>query len=148
MIEEDVPIFKKDHLKLYQVLNGPGTYIVKVANTVKPSYLIEDGSKSRFIVNLRVATKENLLECLKILGKDDMVEFSKVKHCFISGTIWFNNLDDLEYLPTKGENVIVTFNEKLQCESITLIPRKELNNFDLDSFNVTQSLLKNILNKL
>lgn len=144
----DIPIFKKDHLQLYQVLTKPGTYIVKVSNTVRPSYLIEDGSKSRFIVNLRVATKDNLVACLKELGTDEMIEFSKVKQYFTSGTIWFNQLDDTEDLPTKGENVIATFNDKLQCESITLVPRKELQNFDLSAFNVTQNLLRNLLEEL
>jgi len=145
---EDVPIFKKEHLQLYQVLSKPGTYIVKVANTIKPSYLIEDGSKSRFIANLRVATKENLIACLKELGNNEAVEFSKVKQFFTSGTIWFNQLDDLEELPTKGEAVIATFNDKLQCESITLVPRKELTNFDLNAFNVTQNMYAKLLDKL
>jgi len=145
---EDVPVFKKEHLSLYQVLVKPGTYIVKVANTIRPSYLIEDGSKSRFIVNLRIATKENLIACLDELGKNDAIEFSKVRQFFTSGTIWFNQLDDLEELPTKGEAVIATFNEKLQCESITLIPRKELNNFDLNAFNVTQNMFAKLIEKL
>lgn len=144
----DEPIFKKEHLQLYQVLQTPGTYIVKVANTVKPSYLIEDGSKSRFIVNLRVATKDNLLSCLNILGNKEMIEFSKVKQCFTAGVIWYNQLDDIEYLPTKGENVIATFNDKLQCESITLIPRKEMANFDLDAYNITKNLYEKLLNNL
>jgi hypothetical protein len=147
MIEE-VPVFKKEHLSLYQVLVKPGTYIVKVSNTVRPSYLIEDGSKSRFIVNLRIATRENLIACLNELGKNEVIEFSKVKQFFTSGTIWYNQLDDIEYLPTKGEAVIATFNEKLQCESITLIPRKELTNFDLDAFNVTQNMYSKLLGKL
>lgn len=147
MIEE-VPVFKKEHLSLYQVLVKPGTYIVKVSNTVRPSYLIEDGSKSRFIVNLRIATRENLMACLNELGKNEVIEFSKVKQFFTSGTIWYNQLDDIEYLPTKGEAVIATFNEKLQCESITLIPRKELTNFDLDAFNVTQNMYSKLLKKL
>ena len=144
----DVPIFKKEHLSLYQVLSKPGTYIVKVANTIRPSYLIEDGSKSRYIVNLRVATKDNLVECLKILGKEEMIPFEKVKGLFTSGTIWYNQLDDIEYLPTKGEAVIATFNDKLQCESITLIPRKELTNFDLDAYSVIKNMYKNLIGGL
>jgi len=144
----NIPIFKKEHLNMYQILNKPGTFICKCANTVIPRYLIEDGNKSRFIVNLRIATKENLLEILGILGKRDECLFDEVKHLFISGTIWFNQLDDIECLPTKGESVIATFNEKLQCESITLIPRKELNNFDISAFDISQNLLHDILNKL
>jgi hypothetical protein len=145
---DDGPVFKKDHLQLYQVLSKPGTYIVKVANTVRPHYLIEDGSKSRYIVNLRVATKDNLLECLKVLGVNEAIPFDQVKQFFTSGTIWYNQLDDIEYLPTKGEAVIATFNDKLQCESITLIPRKELTNFDLDAYNVVKNMYKNLLDKL
>lgn len=145
---EDVPIFKKEHLSLYQVLTKPGTYIVKVANTVRPNYLIEDGSKSRYIVNLRVATKDNLVECLSLLGKEEMIPFEKVKGLFTSGTIWYNQLDDIEHLPTKGEAVIATFNDKLQCESITLIPRKELTNFDLDAYSVIKNMYKDLLGEL
>ena len=113
----NVPIFKKEHLNLYQILNKSGTYIVKCANTVRPQYLIHDGSKSRYIVNLRVATKEKLLEALSILGHRDECLFEEVKHCFICGTIWYNHLDDEELLPTKGENLIATFNDNLQCVS-------------------------------
>lgn len=140
------PVFKKEHLNMYQILNKPGTYICKCANTVRPIYLINDGSKSRFLVNLRVATKDNLLDALKILDGRDECLFDEVKHCFITGVLWYNSLDDTELLPTKGENVIVTFNEKLLCESITLIPRKELQNFDIEAFSLSQKLINNILN--
>jgi hypothetical protein len=144
----NMPVFKKEHLNMYQILNKPGTYICKCANTVKPIYLIEDGSKSRFLVNLRVATKDNLLDALRILGDREECLFEEVKHCFITGVIWYSHLEDTEFLPTKGENVIVTFNDKLSCESVTLIPRKELANFDIEAFSLSQNLIHNILNKL
>jgi hypothetical protein len=143
----NAPIFKREHLYLYQILK-PGTFLCKCATTVKPSYLINDGSKSRFIVNLRVASKEKLMEVLSILGHREECLFEEVKHCFCSGTLWFNQLEDIEFLPTKGETVIATFNNKLQCESITLVPRKELSNFDLEAFTLSQKLLNNIFNKL
>jgi len=144
-MSNNAPIFKKEHLNLYQILNKPGTYVCKCSSTVKPHYLIEDGSKSRFIVNLRVATKENLLEALRILNNREECLFEEVKHCFISGAIWYNHLDDTDSLPIKGENIIATFNDKFQCESVSLIPRKELINFDVDAFSITQKLIQDIL---
>lgn len=143
-------IFKKNHLEFYQMVEEPGTYIVNVASNVKSKYLIEDGDKSRYIVNLRVSTLDKLKEAVDILDHREECQFDEVKHCFLSGTIWENSLDETEKLPTKGENVIATFNyveDKLLCTNVALIPRKRLNMFDYraysDSVQLFQKLLKN-----
>jgi len=147
----DTPIFYKKNLALYQVLKEPGTYHVKVSNTVKPEFLYEDGNKSRYIINLRIATKSGFEECLKIIGNDDYCDFSKVRQCFIAGVIWERDIVDLSLLPTKGESVIATFDyvdDVMRCISITLIPRKTLDNFDLEAYNQIKIMYKNLLNKL
>jgi len=147
----DTPVFYKKNLALYQVLKEPGTYHVKVSNTVKPEFLYEDGNKSRYIINLRIATKEGFEECLRTIGNDDYCDFSKVRQCFIAGVIWERDIIDLSLLPTKGETVIATFDyvdDIMRCVSITLIPRKTLDNFDLEAYNQIKIMYKNLLNKL
>lgn len=147
----EIPILKKENLNLYQVLKEPGTYIVKVANTVKPQHLFTHDGYPRYIVNLRVATEENFKKCLKILGKDESCEFSEVKDCFMSGALWERDLQDISQLPTKGENIIATFDyvdDILRCVSLTLLPRKALNNFDLNAYNEIKKMYNEILNKL
>jgi hypothetical protein len=147
----DIPIFKKQHLELYQVLDKPGTYQTKVSNTVKPEFLYEDGNKSRYLINLRVATKSNFEECLKILGNREICDFQEVKHCFLTGAIWEKDIHDLTLLPTKGESVIATFDyvdDIIRCVSITLIPRKVLKNFDLGAYNQVKKMYNELLNKL
>jgi len=139
----------KTSLERYLIVSEPGTYVVKVANAVKPEYLIEDGSKSRYIVNLRCAPIEKLEECLSIFGKDQQVYFDEVKHCFSSGAIWDNELTDINLLPAKGEEVIATFEEKedlgLVCVSLTLLPRKKLNNFSLLAYERSRQLLQTLI---
>ena len=147
----ETPIFHKKNLALYQVLKEPGTYHVKVSNTVKPEFLYEDGNKSRYIVNLRIATPKNFENCLEILGSREYCDFSEVKHCFLAGAIWEKDLVDLTLLPTKGETVIATFDyvdDIMRCVSITLIPRKVLDNFDLEAYNQVKIMYKDLLKNI
>jgi len=141
---------KKSNLRNYDVIPGSGTYIVKVANTVKPNYLIEDGSKSRYIVNLRCATIEGFERCLEKMDNHELIPFEEVRDCFMNGTIWENDLDNVMQLPTKGEEVIITV-EKIddiyRCTSITLIPRKKLDKFDLDTMCKSRNLFRSLLEK-
>lgn len=141
-------ILKKTNLRNYEIIPRPGTYVVKVANSVKPDYLIEDGSKSRYVVNLRASTIEKLEECVGLMGRRDSVPFWTVRHCFLSGALWDNDLDDITRLPTKGEEIIATFemkDEELLCTALTLIPRKQLDTFDLDAYCQSRKLLKSLL---
>ena len=141
-------VLKKEHLKFYNVIEEPCTAIVTVANTVKPEYLIEDGSASRFIVNLRVATKEGFDNCLDILGDKTSCAFNKVSGCFLAGTLWVNEILEIEQLPTKGEQIIATFdikNDELRCVSLTLLPRKKLNTFDLNAHLKTRYLFRELI---
>ena len=141
-------IMKKSNLRNYEVIPGPCVCIVKVSNSVKPGYLIEDGSKSRYIVNLRCGTTDGFEECLEVLGDREVIEFSSVSHCFMAGVIWENDLDDLTKLPAKGEEVIATFDyidDILRCTAITLVPRKQLSTFDLDAHCKSRRLIKKYL---
>ena len=126
----------------------PGTFIVKVANAIKPEYLIEEGSKSRYIVNLKCSTIKQMEKCLRMMGPKEIVPFHEVKSCFMSGAIWDNDIDDITRLPAKGEEIIATFemvNDILRCTGLTLIPRKKLDKFDLDAYCNSRQLLKNLL---
>lgn len=141
-------ILKKEHLRNYKVINKPGTFMVKVANTVKPEYLYEDGSKSRFIVNLRCATLDGFEECLQLMGTNETVPFERVNKCFMSGALWESDIEDITVLPIKGEEVIATFDyvdEILRCTALTLVPRKELQDFDLNAHCKSRKLFLKLL---
>lgn len=142
--------FHRKLLKHYLVIDQPGTYMVKVANSVLPQHLIDD-DHPRYIVNLRANTEENLVECLNILGLREECYWSEISHLSISGVIWDNDVDDLIKLPVKGENVIVTYDynedKVLQCKSITLIPRETLKNFNPKLYSKTTKILEELMFK-
>ena len=142
------PIFKKEHLKGYSVINGPGTYKLKVANTVNRDRIFGEGSSERYLVNLRAGFKSGLMACVEKMGNREVVDFSEVGQFFLTGAIWAKDVKNIEDLPTKGETVIATFDFKdfaLVCVRITLIPRVEPETFDLDAVCRTRELFKNLL---
>jgi hypothetical protein len=54
-------------------------------------------------------------------------------------------------LPVKGEKVIVTFDyvdDIMRCTSLSLIPREDLNTFDLNAYSQSRKLFKNLLNNI
>jgi hypothetical protein len=144
------PIFKKEHLKNYLVVKEPGTYLVPSHSNVKPSYVISEGNKSRYLIYLKCSTFEKLKECSDIIGYKEVIPFNAVKHCFMKGILWKNNVKDTLDLPTRNEKVIATFENvegKLVCTNITLIPRRNLEEFNLydvcESRNIIKKLLEN-----
>jgi hypothetical protein len=138
----------KKHLRNYKVISEPGAFIVQVANTTKPEYLIEDGSASRYLVNLRAATMEGFEKCLEAMGPREYILFSELYGCFATGAIWDKDLGDLTSLPVKGEEVIATFemkDDQLMCTAITLIPRKALPEFNLDAMDKSRRLFTKLM---
>ena len=90
---------------------------------------------------------EGFQECLNILGNEEVIQFTRVRHCFTSGAIWANDVDDMTRLPTKGENIIATFDYvegTLMCTALTLIPREKLETFDLDALDESRQLFKEL----
>ena len=149
-LQTNYATLKKEHLRKYQVIKEPGIYKVKVANSVLPNHLYDEGAKARYLVNLRCTTEEGFETCLGIMGNLEIIPYEKIRSCFMSGVIWENNLDDLEKLPAKGEEVIATFEyveDTLLCTAITLIPRKELPYFELDNFCKNRKLFLKLLDK-
>ena len=141
-------VMRRSNLRNYEVISDPGTHVVKVAGSVKPDFIIEDGAKSRYLVNLRVSTIKGFEECLHIMGNRENVPFKDVRHNFMTGALWSNDVDDLERLPAKGESIIATFDyvdDVMRCVSLTLIPRRELNKFDLDAHCNSRGLFKSLL---
>ena len=137
-------IFKKDSLKHYAVIDGPGTFIVK---SVSRTY-IEDGSKSRYLLNLRAATIDALEHIVGVLGQRNECSFKELEGCFITGTLWANKVQEDIDLPAKGEKVIASYdyNEDgdIWCTGITLIPRRSLKTFNPDAFNTSKQLFKKL----
>lgn len=143
-------LLKRKNLVLYEVIPGPGTFLVKVASTVTTKNLYELDKYPRYIVNLRVATKEGFQECLDKMGSREVIDYMEVSPYFMSGAIWIKDIDDTRKLPTKGEEIIATFDyvdEILRCVSLTLIPRKSLTPFDLNAVCKSRKLLKILMNE-
>ena len=141
-------VFKKSNLNLYQIIEEPGTYMVKSSGRVSSKNLIDDGNASRYLANLRVIAKEQLIECLEYMENCESVPFHEVGKFFITGAIWADSVENEMDLPTKGETLIATFDyvdEVMRCVSITLIPRKRLQMFDAESYDLSQSLLQRLL---
>lgn len=139
------PIFKRESLKFYSIIEEPGTYIVKSAS----AHYFEDGSKSRYLLNLRAATLEGLEACMDILGRRTQCAFKELNNCFITGTLWENSVSEKSLVPAKGENVIATYDYNtegvLWCTGITLIPRRTLEKFNPDTFDNARKLFNKIM---
>lgn len=142
-------IFHKKLLQHYAVINKVGTYEVTVANS--NNIYIEDGSKSRYLLNLRAGTLDNLIKATKILGSRQFCPFSEVQDCFLTGTVWENNLKEVKDLPIKGEKVLATFTEEnpdeYLCTAIGLLPRENLELFDLLEYSKETKEFYNLLEK-
>ena len=139
-------VFKKEVLKHYAVIDGPGTFIVKATSCT----YFEDGDKSRYLINMRAATIEALQHTVEVLGERDECSFSELEGCFITGTLWANKIQENINLPAKGEDVIASYdyNEDgdIWCIGITLIPRRTLKTFNPDAFNTSKQLFNKLIN--
>ena len=149
------PIFHYKLLSNYQLVTKPGTYYVSTAYTVTDSNLVLD-EFPRYIVPLRALTSEGLFELMNIVGIDQSVPFSEVRHLFLSGALWYNENDLYEErdLPIKGEKVLATFdfvevneNKKLLCTHLELLPREELDYVDITQLDQFRLAIINLLTK-
>lgn len=141
------PIFKLDLLEKYQLIDGPGTHIVAVSNTVTDKQLVSD-NYPRYLVNLRVITLSNLELLVKFMCDKQSIFFKDVSKYFMTGALFKDDINK-EDLPVKGEKIVATFdyvNNVLRCTNIELISRKTLPKIDLKYFDTLKSKLFNILN--
>ena len=125
-------IFHKRLLQHYAIVDNPGTYEITVASNKHT--LIDDGAKSRYLINLRAGTLQNLVKAVNILGKRNFCPFVEVQNCFMTGVIWANKLADVKDLPIKGERVLVTIkseNSILMPEAIFVPQRQDLQLFSI-----------------
>jgi len=126
-------IFHRSILSNYNIIPKPGVYKVRVANNVIKLH-DENGSHPRYLVHLRAGTMQNLIQATQILDDREECSYDEVKHLFLSGALWPNQIEELENLPVKGEEVLVTITEDetgvYRCSNIALIPRQPLEFFD------------------
>ena len=138
------PIFKLEHLKNYQIVNAPGSAVIRVSSDVR--YLIEDNNP-RYLVNLNVIREDDLDKIIQRIG-NKTVNFSYVKDLFISGVIFKDKITHTIELPTKGEFVIASFDyikDILRCTHISTIPRDKLKYVDIERLNLTQKLYSEVM---
>jgi len=108
----------------YAIIDKPCTAIVKVASN--PGKLYKEDGHNRWILNLRAVTRDNLDILVKIEDSPIEYTFKSISHLLLTGALWENQIVDMVDLPTKGENVIATFDfvgKVLRCTNITTIPR-------------------------
>jgi len=108
----------------YAIIEKPCTAIVKVA--AKPGNLYTADGHNRWIVNLRAVTADNLELLKRFDSSFTEYSFNDISHLLMTGAIWEGQITDELSLPTKGENVIATFDyvdDVLRCTNITMIPR-------------------------
>ena len=122
-------IFHSKLLKNYQLVTKPGVYMVRVSYSVTEANLIND-DYPRILVPLRVTTPEGLQTIIDLLNTSSVVPFDSVKHCFLTGAIFLENVD-LNNLPVKGDLILASFeydesSSKLICNNLSQLPREEL----------------------
>jgi len=134
-------------LRKYQVLNKPGTHIVKVSATVTSKHFIND-DYPRYLIPLRVITNKSLLYLVDLLQRHYQVPYKSVSNHFLTGAIFEDKMDDDYELPIKGEEVIATFDykdSKLVCTQIELLPREQLDYVQLEFLDDLRESIKQIL---
>lgn len=120
-------MFKIQHLDRFAIISNPCTVIVKAANDITDKNKIEDGSASRWLVNLKAISEVNL-NLLNVLEDVNTYDYTDISHMFMVGALWETQVLDENALPVKGERIIATFDYVkgvLMCTSLTAIPRTE-----------------------
>jgi hypothetical protein len=138
------PIFKLEHLNGFSIIEEPGSAIVRVASD-RPT-LIQD-SHPRYLINLRVISKENLAKIQARMGNREEVSYRFIRDLLLTGSIFEHRVKNPIELPTKGEQVIITFDyvdDDLKCTHVSLIPRKKLKQVDIEKLNKSQELFEEL----
>jgi len=132
-------IFKLEHLKNYQILGRPGTFVVTVAYNVTYSSLYTEDDHPRFLIPLRVVRAEDLPKLVSVLNNKSVVPYKSIADFFLTGALFLNDNNYLESeLPAKGEKILATFDtiddsSTLYCTNVKLIDRQELNFVNLNA---------------
>lgn len=137
-------IFHIDLLSNYQVVDREGVFKVKVAADVTDNNLIVKDDWPRYLVPLRVIQAKDLLKLVTYLKDNGVVPFESVKKYFITGAIFMDDADK-DNLPTKGEEVLATFeykDDKLQCTHIRQLPKNDLDYVNVAAMDVMYNLVK------
>lgn len=110
-------------------MDRPGTFIVSVAYDITEDHLYVKDDYPRYLIPLRVIRGSDLPELVKIIKKNGPTQFKYIKNYFVMGSIFDDGEVDPVTLPSKGEKVVATFenkDNKLLCTHIKLIDRDDL----------------------
>jgi hypothetical protein len=142
-------VFHSGLLNRYQLVNGPGTYIVRVAYTVSIKNMIMDATP-RLLIPLKVITPDNLKLLIDILNEEDPVPFSRVGNLFLTGAI-FEDKIDYSNIPKHGDSILATFDyiddNRLVCTHLEQLPREELDYIRAEELIKFNSKLLNLMKK-
>lgn len=119
-------IFELSHLDGYAIVEEPCTILVKNNSRLDFNRLYIEDDNPRWLLNLKAVTRVNL-DLLRELAKEpETLRYSDIGHLLCTGALWRDQVIAQEFLPVKGEDMIVVFgfiDKQLRATSITPIPR-------------------------
>lgn len=98
-------LFRKEWLNNYAVIDGPMSKVLLTVTSIPNLFDPNDGSSTRFIVNVKAILREDLPELKKRFGNADFIKADELNKLFLSGTIWVNEGQTPD-VPMKGEEVL------------------------------------------
>jgi hypothetical protein len=143
--------FEMHHLDRFAIIEEPCTMRIRNHTNLKWDNLYEDDGHSRWIVNLKAITAENLAT-VKLAVEKSSLHYYDVSKYFLTGALWETQVQTVDELPIKGEEVGCVFDYVdgvLRCTNLSIIPRKRPKIY-IHSIEVQQELtdLEAIINGL
>ena len=123
---KDNLLFDINHLSNYAIVKEPCTIIVKCNSKLDFNNLYTADGYFRWLVNLKAISSKNLKYVKKMTSLKIDLDYNFIGPLLMTGAIWERQANNPMDLPTKGEDVIATFDyveDKLMCIGITIIPR-------------------------
>lgn len=146
----EIPILTEKTLRNYSIVEHPCTTRCTVAATVLPHNVVPN-IDPYYVVHLRAITIDKYLSLKKILVEEPCLDFMKYKDYFLSGFLFENQIKKGYDLPTKGEDVMVTFKysvtQTMRASTIDLIPRYNLKRVDNDLLAPYLKIFKQYFNE-
>jgi hypothetical protein len=118
--------FEMHHLDMFAIIDEPCTMRIRNHTTLKWDNIYDGDGHSRWIVNLKAITAENLA-AVKLITEKSSLHYYDVSKYFLSGALWETQVQSSEELPIKGEEVGCVFDYVdgiLRCTNLSIIPRK------------------------
>lgn len=98
-------LFRKEWLSGYTVIDGPMNKVALQVSSTPNKYDPDDGSSSRYIVNLKAILRSDIPELKTKFGQAQFIKADELNNMFLNATIWINE-GQTPNIPMKGEMVL------------------------------------------